>query len=350
MNKNAQVKKLIPTLLLVLVFIVGYVYASSHDFFRSKKEDTSVTLLSLQEQDVNSFTITGMEDGSKVSLHKKNGQWEMTELNAYPLNTYPVQDWISLLTKAKAESVVEEQADHMEKYGLDKPAWTFQAVSADGVKHTLKIGNESPIAGTYYASANDQGKVYQVSESEWSGLKRSTYDFVMKEPITFPLERVEQFVWSYGGKNYTLNPLKESKPSQEDKKQDTAQAGEGKSDQAVQSEQTVMDWQLQGKPITEDKASVLMNQFRDWTTNELPKQKKELLRAQSRNPDWKLELSLKPDEISSAEKKSYEGYVIGEKVWIIPQGEAWAYAVPKNTFDETCRAWINPDSSAEKEK
>ncbi|MBG9734601.1 DUF4340 domain-containing protein [Paenibacillus alvei] len=350
MNKNTQVKKLIPTLLLVLVFIVGYVYASSHDFFRSKKEDTPLSLLSLQEQDVNSFTITGVKDGSKVSFHKKNGQWEMTEPNAYPLNTYPVQDWLSLLTKVKAESVVEEQADHLEKYGLDKPEWTFEAIGADGAKHTIKIGNESPISGTYYALVNDQGKVYQVSESEWSGLKRSTYDFVLKEPITFPLERVEQFVWSYGGKTYTLNPLKESKPSQADKKQDTTTAGEGESDQAEQTEQTELDWQLQGKPITEDKASVLMNQFRDWSTNELPKQKKELMGGKPRNPDWKLELSLKPDEISSAEKKSYEGYVIGDKVWIIPQGEAWAFAVPKNAFDETCKAWIVPDSRVEKAK
>lgn len=349
MNKNAQLKKLIPTLLLVLVFIVGYAYASSHDFFRSKKEDTSVALLSLQEQDVNSFAITGTGDGSKVSLHKKNGQWEMTEPDAYPLNTYPIQDWISLLTKAKAESVVEEQAGNMEKYGLDKPAWTFQAIGADGAKHTIRIGNESPISGIYYAAADDQGKVYQVSESEWSGLKRSAYDFVLKEPITFPLERAEQFVWSYGGKTYTLNLLKESTPSQADKKKD-ASTEDGNSDQAAQSEQSELDWQLQGKSITKDKASVLMNHFRDWSTDELPKQKKELLGGQARNPDWKLELSLKPDEIDSAEKKSYEGYVIGEKVWIIPQGEAWAYAVPKNTFNETFKAWTNSDSSVEKAK
>ncbi|MCU6339591.1 hypothetical protein KW823_24045, partial [Enterobacter quasiroggenkampii] len=96
---------------------------------------------------------------------------------------------------------------------------------------------------------------------------------------------------------------------------------------------------LQDKSITEDKANVLINQFRDWSTTELPKQKKELLAESSHEPDWKLELSLKADAINATEKKMFEGYVMGEKVWVIPQDGQWAYAVPKEKLDEAIKEW-----------
>jgi len=333
MNNMRQMRRLIPTFLLLIVFIAGYVYASTHDFFRTKQENTeAVPLITMQAQDIDSIMIAG--EGSRVSLHKKGEQWEMLEPRPYPLNSYPINDWISIVTKAKADSIVEGEAANLGKYGLDKPTWVFQATGANGIRHNLKIGNETPISGTYYAMVDDNNKVYQVPATEWSGLKRSAYDFVLKEPITFPIERVEQFSWSYAGKTYNLSSNHDSGSVPTNVSEGNSSTGNSDS-----SKQIEMNWRLQDKSITEDKANVLINQFRDWSTTELPKQKKELLAGLSHEPGWKLELSLRSDAINTSEKKTFEGYMMGEKVWIIPQDGQWAYAVPKEKLDEAIKEW-----------
>lgn len=339
MNNMRQMRRLIPTFLLLIVFIAGYVYASTHDFFRTKQESMeAVPLITMQAQDIDSVMIAG--EGSRVSLHKKGEQWEMLEPRPYPLNSYPINDWTSIMTQAKADSIVEGEVANLGKYGLDKPTWVFQATGANGIRHNLKIGNETPISGTYYAMVDDNNKVYQVSASEWSGLKRGAFDLVLKEPITFPIERVEQFGWSYAGKTYKLSPNHGSGSAPTN-----ASEGDSSAGKSASGNQTELNWRLQDKPITEDKATVLINQFRDWSTTELPKQKKELLAGSSREPDWKLELSLKSDAISATEKKTFEGYVMGEKVWVIPQEGQWAYAVSKEKLDEAIKEWGNAGES-----
>lgn len=343
MNNMRQMRRLIPTFLLLIVFIAGYVYASTHDFFRTKQENSEVVpLITMQAQDVDSLMIAG--EGSRVSLHKKGEQWEMLEPRPYPLNSYPINDWISIMTQAKADSIVEGEAANLGKYGLDKPTWVFQATGANAIKHNLKIGNETPISGTYYAMVDDNNKVYQVSASEWSGLKRGAFDFVLKEPITFPIERVEQFGWSYAGKTYKLSPNHGSGSASTN-----VSEGGSSAEKSASGNPTELNWRLQDKPITEDKANVLINLFRDLSTTELPKQKKELLAGASRESDWKLELSLKSDAISATEKKTFEGYVMGEKVWVIPQDGQWAYAVSKEKLDEAIKEWGNAGESASAE-
>ncbi|WP_019422436.1 DUF4340 domain-containing protein [Paenibacillus sp. OSY-SE] len=331
-------KKALPTVILLLVFAVGLWYASANNFFRTNQEEAKNTLLQVNQQQITALTIQIQEE--QVELVNNKGQWAMTKPDTYPINTYPVDDWLSTISNVSVESTVEEHAADMDKYGLEKPSQTFTVSVRDGKTHRINVGAESPVSGFFYATADDERTVYQVSQSALSSLARTAFDFAAKEPLTFPLERVKQFEWNWSGQSYRLQHVDKAETPTE------ANSDDGRSQEANKEESEIKNWLLNGKSITENDATTLMNKMRYWMTEQEPSRTASLSHIANNEPDWSLDLSLKPDqevtgqeEKGKAETRQYKGYMQGEELWIVPPNSEWAYAIHKQELLDVQTLW-----------
>ncbi|MBG9796112.1 permease component [Paenibacillus dendritiformis] len=314
-------KKLMPAVLLLIVFGILYWYASSNHFFieTDKEAEAPPVLVKAAAEQVVAIELNA--DGKPLKLVKVKEDWKVQGNEDYPVSPYAVTDWITTFTGVAGQAVVEEEAADMAKYGLDHPAAVY-SITEGGHVRRIEVGANTPVPGTVYARTDGTNTVYQVSESDLSGLKRSAFDFARKEPLTFALEEVREFKWSWGGQTYDLKKAP--------KKENSADETE--------------NWSLNGETIAQEKASSLINAFRFLMIDREP-QRADALTGSGSKQDWSLTVTLQPEAIDPGQPqekpvtKQYGGYMKEDHIWIIPDGEGWAYPVGEASFQEAVQTW-----------
>lgn len=314
-------KKLMPAALLLIVFGILYWYASSNHFFidTDKEAEAALVLVKAAAEQVDAIELD--IEGKPLKLVKGKKGWKVQGNEDYPLSSYAVSDWITTFTGVAGHSVVEEEAADMAKYGLDHPVAVYSIREGGNVRR-IEIGGNTPVPGTVYARADEGKTVYQVSESDLSGLKRSAFDFARKEPLTFALEEVREFEWSWEGRTYDL------------KKEPT----EGNSADEAEN------WSLNGNKVTQEKAASLINAFRFLIIDREP-EREDALSGFGAKQAWSLTITLQPEAIDpgqteeKAVKKRYGSYMKEEHMWLMLEGETWAYPVDESSFNEAIQTW-----------
>ncbi|MGO4274152.1 hypothetical protein AB4Z22_30695, partial [Paenibacillus sp. TAF58] len=84
-------KRFIPTILLVVICIGGFWYASSKDFFQEKKDEPK-SLITLKQEEVQSLSVKTEEQ--QIELARSGSGWEMKKPEAAPVNTNQVGSWL----------------------------------------------------------------------------------------------------------------------------------------------------------------------------------------------------------------------------------------------------------------
>lgn len=140
--------------------------------------------------------------------------------------------------------------------------------------------------------------------------------------MTFTLEEVREFKWSWEGQTYDL------------KKESTAEnSGDG-----------AENWSLNGNKVTQEKAVSLINAFRFLMIDREP-ERPQAISGSGAEEDWSLTITLQPEAIDQAQRKEtavtkrYGGYMKEEHMWIMPEGGAWAYPVDESSFNEAIQTW-----------
>lgn len=86
-----------------------------------------------------------------------------------------------------ADSVVEENASDLKKYGLETPAADVVLEYADGTKFAMQVGDASPLDKSYTYCAVD-GSVYLVKTSLVTNYRRERDDFITKTMLEKPAD------------------------------------------------------------------------------------------------------------------------------------------------------------------
>lgn len=334
-----MVKKLMPSIILLLILAAGVGYAYSQNFFQ--KQDTAATsaeskLLTVEDSAVQSITIrsntgdgsnpsgvtnTGntveKKDTSIVRLEQKNGQWSMTSPAAYPINMYMINDWLSTLKAATVHSTVEEQPSDVSKYGLhaDQPNMTL--TTSDGQTYTLLFGDEVPTKGYYYARLND-GPVIELSQQSINDLSGTAFQFIDTTPIGWDDEQLSKVVWksSAPSADWTLT----HKANSADPSQD--------------------EWTLNGKSLASDLAGNITDAIKNMPTAELPVPASQV---QSYKQVLTLDVQLLNGEKTTVQH--YTGWQAPQDqshVWIVDPSGKWAYQL---TADNISTAAQSADST-----
>jgi hypothetical protein len=286
-------KKLIPTLLLVIVCIGAFWYASSKDFFREKTVQPT-KLASINKEEVQTIGIQTQEN--QVELARKGTGWDMTKPSALPLNTNLVEGWIDAYALLTSDKVIEENASDLVKYGLDKPAEVYKATLKDGSVKTIQVGTALPIQGYFYVKVEGSPAVYQVGEQALSGLKKAPMDFMDAAPLKFDNDKVQSAKITWRGQSWTLTKTDKDKPA----------AGAA--------------WKLGDKELKGTDAITLLDKLTFLHTAELVKPSKDVAMTA---PELQMEITMADNA-----KDTYQGKLEQDKLWLVKQGGAWAYALP----------------------
>ncbi|NQX61867.1 DUF4340 domain-containing protein [Paenibacillus qinlingensis] len=300
-------KRFIPTILLVVICIGGFWYASSKDFFQEKKDEPK-SLLTLKQEEVQAVSISS--EGGLTALNRTTNGWDMQKPQAAPTNANGVDAWLDALGLVTSTKLVEDQASNLVEYGLDKPVGTYEVTMKDGSKKGLLVGTALPIEGFSYVQVEGSSAVYQVSDQSLTSLNKTPVDFADTSPIHQENDKVQSVKLTWKGQTWTL--------SKTDKDKVAADAA----------------WKLGDKEMKGTDASPLLDQLIFLHTGELPQ-------AAAGTPttggEFKLEIAMTVDGKDVTDV--YEGKLSGEQVWLAKQGGQWAYSLAAEDIQKLADAY-----------
>ncbi|WP_248929492.1 DUF4340 domain-containing protein [Paenibacillus hamazuiensis] len=294
-------KRLWPTLVLVIICIAGFWYASSKDFFKDKSNEPKM-VFSIKKDDVASYSIQNGD--SVVELQKKDGAWTMTKPSSLPLNSFGADSWIDTFSTTTKDKTVEDNAADLAKYGLDKPKQKFTLVLKDGSSKTINVGDPLPIQGYFYASASGSGEVFRIGEQQVNALNKQQLDFMEKSPIKVNYDQVTSLSVDWKGDKWSLSKTDASKKAYE------------------------ADWKLGDKTVKGSDASQVLDKAVFMATEQLVKT------AVPKAGTPELRIEVKETDSGKDTVTTFTGWIEGDNVWVTKQGDFWSYAIPSQTIQE----------------
>lgn len=311
-------KRLIPTLILVLICIGGFWYASSQDFFKEKKAPAA-SLVKVNKGDVVSFTVKTAE--ADLEMQQKDGKWTMTKPSPVPLNEYSSNGWVDSFNLVTKESTIDAEGKDLAKFGLDKPQQQFSVKLKDGTVQTLSVGNPMLIEGFVYAMLSGSPEVFKMSASQVKSLAVTPLDLMEKSPIRLEYDQVRAINVEWKGEKWTLTKTDTDKKSYE------------------------ANWKLGDKELKGSDAGSYLDKVQFLSTEQLAKPVSEV---KMDSPELRIEV--KSADASGKETTAvYTGKAEQDNVWIAQQNGAWAYAVPAATIQELADKFKQPPQAPEQQ-
>lgn len=307
-------KKLAPTLILVIVCIGLFWFAASRDFFREKEEVPQV-LMEVKASEASSLIVTVDGETTEIKRTVDGDEWVMVQPDAFPLNQNQVDSWFTYVNGITQDMVVESDAEDLAKYGLAEPRIQLEVKLVDGRNRKLLVGDEAPVTGYVYARIDDGRTIYRVGQSSVNSAAKPTIEFIDRNPLKYDMSQVTMIQASWQGEQWTLTKSDKDKTAYEsawklERKQDT-------------------------KEMTGSDSSTMLSDARFWSTDQWPRRVSDL------DVDT-AELVIEVTE-DSGEKQVYKGKVQDDEVWLFQSDSTWAYAISKASVEE----WFNRNQEAE---
>jgi hypothetical protein len=307
-------KRLLPTLILVLVCLGGFFYASSQNFFKEKTVVNEKKLVTLSAPDIQAIQFQAKNAASSVSpdavfdlteLAKKTANWEMIKPAAYPVNSFSVDSWNEAFAALTYEGIVEENPTNLADFGLAEPKQFYQVTLKDGTIKKLLIGNALPIQGHVYAKFADTPKVFDVNEQSLQSLIKQPLDFVNKNAVMVKYDNVKSIQMEWKGAKWLL--------------------------EKAQADKTVFEstWKLDGKDRKANEGTAILDKIVALSTAELPKAASEV-----KMDAPELRITVTESNAGKDTVSTFTGKIDKDKVWITKQGGAWAFSVPMASVQE----------------
>jgi hypothetical protein len=186
----------------VLAVLAGLVYYSKQHPPSSSSPSTPPTpkLVDVPEKSVQSIDLK-KKDGSSVVLQREAGKWEITAPEKWKADQDSVTSLFSSLNPVSADSVVEDNATDLRKYGLTTPSLTVTVHTNNGKSDELVFGDDVPAGSLVYARVNQSPKVYAVASSVKSSFDKSASDLRDKRLLTFDTNKLTLVDLSAGKSN-----------------------------------------------------------------------------------------------------------------------------------------------------
>ncbi|WP_058300423.1 DUF4340 domain-containing protein [Gorillibacterium timonense] len=291
-------KRLWPTLLLVLVCAGGFWFASEKGFLNSKTTDETAgkPFFTIKSDDLVGIAIHTKTDD--IALTKKDKEWSMNKPDAYPLNTYGPDNWASAFALLTYESVVEEAPTDLAPYGLKEPEKTLTATLADGTVKKLAIGKPLPVSGTTYVQLEGDPKVYEVSDTSLSSLESSALSFVNTQAVDSVYNSVKTVKLTWKGQSWTLEKTEPAKMAYESK------------------------WKRDSKELTAEEGSAVLDKLTSLYADALMTP---AAKADVSNPE--LTVTVTEEKDGKTTESAFHGKVKDDQVVFVKDGGSWAYSL-----------------------
>jgi uncharacterized protein DUF4340 len=161
-------------------------------------------ILALDSAHIQSFTLKP-RSGEAVTCRKEGTNWSIVEPRKLPADPSTVSSFLSSLTSATVEEVVDAKPASPKDFGLDSPAHTVE-VSSDSkpAKFTLLLGDETPTSGGVYAQVGGSPRVVTLASYLKSSLEKNLFDLRDKRAVTLDVDRLQKIEVESKGKRWRL--------------------------------------------------------------------------------------------------------------------------------------------------
>lgn len=242
-------KNFIPTILLLVVLAGLWAFAHTQDYFQEQADEPEKLMGtdSIDPSAITSFRI--VSGGESTELTKQDNKWVMTAPEAYPVNSYAVDEWLDTVSNADVASVVEENPSDLEKYGLSLEDQGIILTTDDGGTVEIALGNNLPTGSKVYAQLGG-GQVVSIADTTASSLLLSPLQFMDTTPFEWDNDQLVSLEWESSDISWVLKRKDE-----------------------VEGETAA--WTLNGKDIELTDADSLMNKLKTIATDQVlqkPKQ------------------------------------------------------------------------------
>lgn len=175
----------------LLAALSGLVYWSNK---HPKSTDTSTTtpsptLAAIPDSQIQEIDLK-KKDGSTLTLQRQNGKWAITSPEQVATDQDAATSVASALNSITADSVVEDKATDLAKFGLKDPSLTVTVHEKNGKTENIAFGDDVPTGSLVYASVNSSPKVYSVFSSTKTSFDKSLNDLRDKRLLTFDTNKV----------------------------------------------------------------------------------------------------------------------------------------------------------------
>ncbi len=351
-----MVKKLLPSIIVLLILAASVGYAYSQNFFQKKQEavPAEAKLLTLNtdqikqiiihssvmsegtdssnssgeettqqqaEASVDNENATSSKPGSSsnaVTLVNSNNHWALIKPAAYPVNEYMVADWLDTLQSATVHGIVEQSPTDVSKYGMqaDQPSIALTTIS--GQQMTISFGGETPEHDYYYARVNN-GPIVQVAEQTLNDLSGATaFHFIDTTPLGWDDQQLSKLIWK-GSKPVSTWTLTHQLSTGGDPNQDK--------------------WSLNEHSITPSEAGSITDAIKNIPTDELPVAVNQI-KGYKQVLTLDLQLMNAQDHNTGADgtanTEQYTGWQAPDDpshIWIVELTGTWAYRLPMDSVD-----------------
>ena len=159
-------------------------YSKQHPPSSQSTAATSPKLIDIPEKEIQSVDLK-KKDGATLDLQRQNGKWVITAPQQWTADQEAVSGLTSALSPVTADSVVEDKAADLAKYGLNTPSLVVTVHLKNGKSDQIDFGDDVPAGSLVYARAGSGAKVYAVASSVKSSLDKSANDLRDKRLLTF---------------------------------------------------------------------------------------------------------------------------------------------------------------------
>lgn len=311
----SSLKKYWPTLLLVVVFVAGLLYAKSENFFREEeKTSNQQALVQLDYEEIVGLKLT--RGDAVIELTRNGDTWAMLAPEEYPVEQYIAENVARNFTRVVYEQVITDTPASLADYGLEEPELEVEVILDNGTSVSMLIGSALPVYGSKYVKLSTSPEIYEVKNTEIDLVDKETFDFLDKTVFPFMINDVTKVEMSWQGKGWTLS----------------------KNDALAKAYQA--EWTLEQMTLDGNGGSGILDKIRYLDTRELPVDKTTLDWS---NPQMTMVITEQPTrtledgtvELTGETKVStYHGIVEGEQVYVAEESGKWAFKVKVEEIEE----------------
>ncbi len=148
--------------LLIAVLALGsfiYIYEIKGKAAREKTKATEKQFWKIEGKDIRQIELDS--SGQQIAaVRKSEKEWILTHPRQLDADSDELNRLADAASTIEQESVVEENAAALDKFGLNPPKSSLRVKTKDGKEYALNFGNKNPTGSFTYASRPNQPQVY----------------------------------------------------------------------------------------------------------------------------------------------------------------------------------------------
>lgn len=179
LSRNKKSRNLILLLLLMIVMIGTLIWLMNYNKQKDTSEaDTSEDTSAIVTMDTTTINTIyfKMPESEMTLILDEEGIWHNYLDEDFPVNQTYAANMASAFASITADRTITEGIEDLSEFGLEEPAATISATLKDGSATIIKLGSQVPVAGGYYATLNNDGKVYILP-----GTFYTTFDYTLAQ-------------------------------------------------------------------------------------------------------------------------------------------------------------------------